>query len=552
MGWEWSVQGRVVGVGALLIGLVGCGETLPRSTQPVGPMVPPTAPVAVAPPSPPPAADPFALPKGPRDEDVAESLPALRLDAWGTAKKTKGLATAPATCAAFASRAAAKPAPETLALALAEKEQARRDALLVALQTKPGENEGRVRALRADLAPIECADAIVDPYLEAPKAIANEDAHVLVGLSLASKLSRTALTPPVMGALREKEKVKEFIKGPLRTWVLDQSVAIERLASGAAGLAGYGRGIAAIEAGIAEMRLVDKIRSSPVPTTWDPELKAIYEAALDEALEPRKQRGRDAALVGMSDFARAGILRDARLVRARTLVSKLYGGRRVDALDALILPPLTAPSGSSPTDVMIANVSTFWVETQPEEVRKSLSVLPRGVTRTLRDQLRKTPSGDAVTDALRPAYARTRLDMGRTYWRRVDFVEAAYAVKDSKSPEDRLVLALALALVRGPNGALEMMRAASQSTLDLTHTEALDALVAENGSVAAMAAYDAAHLRALAPPDGAAAVAHLRDVAARFRKAEALFTDGASKKLAAQRAGDVDAIITELEKSPPR
>jgi hypothetical protein len=80
-------------------------------------------------------ADPFALPPGPRDEDggpTTDATPSLRLEAWDRARKAKGVGAAPATCAAFASRAAAKVAPESLALALAEADVARRDALLVA------------------------------------------------------------------------------------------------------------------------------------------------------------------------------------------------------------------------------------------------------------------------------------------------------------------------------------------------------------------------------------------------------------------------------------
>ncbi|MDB4935837.1 MAG: hypothetical protein JWP87_2809, partial [Labilithrix sp.] len=85
------------------------------------------------------------------------------------------------------------------------------------------------------------------------------------------------------------------------------------------------------------------------------------------------------------------------------------------------------------------------------------------------------------------------------------------------------------------------------AALDLRHTEALEALAAEGGPLAGLAAYDAAHLRALSPPDGADAAAYLKDVAARFRKAEALLSDPTQKKLAAQRAAEVDAIVTSAK-----
>lgn len=433
------------------------------------------------------AADPFALPAGPRDDGlVTPPPPPLKLDAWAKARKVKGVAPPPADCPA--------PPPMTAGMDLASI------------------------ASIADTWRIECVDGIVDPILAKQKDAIAQHGHVLVGLSIAGKLARTASTPPVMGAIKEKEKVKAFIAGPLKTWVVEQAGAIETLASGAAGLQGYGRGIAAVEAGVAELRLVDKIRSSPVPTTWDPELKAVYEASLDEALEPRKRRGRDAALVGMSDFAQAGIAKDERLTRVRTLLSRLYGGRRIDALDGLMVPEGAA-----------------FATTEPHE---ESSAYGRGISQSVRARFRG--ANEPLADA--SAYGRFRFEMGRVYWRRIDFVEAAYALSPSQTPEDRLVLALCLALVHGPNGAGQMMTAPSASALDLDHTEALDALTASNHPLAGMAAFDAAHLRSLSPPDGVAAASYLLDVAARFRKAESLLVAAAQKQRAAERAAEAEAL----------
>jgi hypothetical protein len=493
-------------------------------------------------------ADPFALPAGPRDDDAADASAnaPLDLEPWKKAKSAKGVPAPPPSCAAYANRAPSKE-PGTAVEAFAEKDPAKRDARFVAEAKNPKTNAALSRALRADLAPVECADAIVDPLLAAPpSAESATNVRLLVGFSLAGKLARTASSPPAMGALRDKEKVKAFIGGPLKTWLVEQSTAIEVLSSGAAGLSGYARGVAAIEAGIAELRLVDKMRSAPVPATWDAELKAIYEASLDEALEPRKKRGRDAALVGMSDFARVGLLRDSRLDRARALLSKLYGGRRIDALDALVVPaPPPIPPATTAADAAMGNVPTFWLENADLNHAAHPAFLRRGVTKGLRDRMRKE-GGDAPAE-LRSDYARARFDMGCVYWRRVDFVEAAYAVKASTKPEDRLVLALSLALAQGPNGAAEMMRAPTPAALDLRHTEALDALVGEGGPLAGLAAYDAAHLRALSPPEGADAVPYLKDVAARFRKAEALLGDPVQKKIAAQRAAEIDATISSTK-----
>jgi hypothetical protein len=496
-----------------------------------------------------PPADPWGLPVGPRDDESAElgGAAAVDLEPWKKARTAKGVAAPPASCAPYASRAAAN-AKDTLGIAqaLGEKDPAKRDAQLLAVEKQ---SPAWSRAVRAELAPAPCADAITDPFLQSyvagADAEAAEGARLLIGLSLAAKLARTASAPPAMNAIRDKEKVKAFVTGPLKTWLLEQSTAIELLSSGAAGLTGYARGVAAIEAGIAELRLVDKMRSAPVPATWDPELKAIYEAALDEALEPRKKRGRDAALVGMSDLARAGVLRDGRLDRARALLSKLYGGRRLDALDGLLLPPVAAAAPPATADDLAMASAPRWLQEKAKMWPDDPRMLSRGVSNSLRARFRKLADGTA--DELRSPYARARLDMGRVYWRRVDFVEAAHAAKGSDKPEDRLVLALSLALAMGPNGAAEMMRAPTPTALDLRETQALDLLVAEGGPLAGMAAFDAGHLRALAPLEGAGAAAYLKDVATRFRRAESLLADPAQKKLAAQRATEAEAIATSAK-----
>src|SRR5262249_1396497 len=152
----------------------------------------------------------------------------------------------------------------------------------------------------AMLAPTECADVITDPYLNGTSTVTGVAGHSMIALSLAAKLSRTAEQAPSMKDAPDKESVKRFIQAPLRKWMVDESTAIEALSAAGVELSGMARGIVAIEAGMADLRLVDRIRSAPVPSSWDKELKAVYEAALDEALEPRKARGRDAALVGLS------------------------------------------------------------------------------------------------------------------------------------------------------------------------------------------------------------------------------------------------------------
>ncbi len=466
-------------------------------------------------------ADPFALPPRPAEAELfaladADAKP-VDVTVLQKAAKTKGIAPRPKACAAYETRAASKAGGDPLASA----EPGERDARLVALE---GQHPAAIPALRADLAPLECADAITDKKIPATGSVTGKHASVLVGLSLASKLSRTALAPPTMEDSNDKEKVKAFIKGPLAKWVVEQASAIEALSAAAAGLRGYGRGIAAVAAGVADLRLVDRIRSAPTPKGWDRELKAVYEAALDEALEPRKNRGRDAALVGLSELAQVGVLRDERVKSARALLAKLYGGRRIDALDALLLPEWKAPASPVPA---------YWEVAAPE-----LGLHAEGV------RLRPKCAGAACVDV-----ARGRFEMGRTYWRRADFVEAAYAAKEAGAdPHARLLLALSVTLAKGPNGAKEMMAAASPAALGLDHVEALDAVAAEGGPTAGMAAFDAAHLRALSVPEGDAAPAYLREVASRFKKSAPLLADSNDKKLAEQRADDADSAALAAEK----
>ncbi len=544
-----------VGVGLALT--AACGEAAVQ--QPAAPFSPPAAiPTATpsADPQKPAAADSFALPAGPRDAPMKPGSAPLRLDAWDAAIKAKGVAAAPAECAAYARRAAAKPAPADLVSALATKEHGKTDAMLVALEPKLDESEpGAARALRADLAPGHCADVIVDPYLASHRGIDSRASHVLIGLSLAAKLARTGTGKPSMGAAREKEKVKAFITGPLKVWMVEQSTAIETLASGAAGLTGYGRGIAALEAGIADLRLVEIIRTAPIPPSWDPELKAIYQSSLDEALEPRKTRGRDAALVGLGDLAQTGVLFDVRTLTAHMLLTSLYGGRRISALTDLMVPRPPDPIASTPLQTALVSASPFWVDVLDLGVMEDPDLacaFSRGISQSTRAHFAKAPP-DKIKPELRAAYARARFQMGQVYWRKVDFVEAAYAAKQGSTPEDRLILALSLALAQGPNGAADMMRAPSAFALDLRHTEALDALAAEGGPLAGWAAFDAAHLRSLSPPDGAEAVPYFQEVAARFRKAESLLAEPVRQKVATKRAEEIDAVLAVMAQArlPP-
>lgn len=430
----------------LMLAACGGGAAQPPPATPAG-----TTATQTPTPETPAKSTAWALPDGPRDKDIPPkpAVTTVKLDVWKTATdKLKGIPGPPATCADWVKKGKA----------------AKTDAELLAV---------------ADPAPPECTDAIVDPALAKHGDATDENGHRLIAYSLAGRLARTSLNMPKLAGAPTKVNVLKHVNGPLKTWWVEQTAAIDQLSAAGLKLVPAGRAVVAVEAGMADLRLVDTSRTAPVPAEWekDAELKQAYEQALDQQLEPRKKRGRDASLVGLVDYANLNTPgTEPRVDRDRTLLSKMYGGRRINALDKLIVA-----------------------------------------------------SGNA------------RLEQGRIYWRRVDFVEAAYAVSDKKDDDSRLQLAVALALAKGPNGPQEMMTAPSPSALGLDHTEALDALAAEGGKNAGAAMYDSAYLRSLMVPDDATASAYLADISARAKKASALMTDADQKKKADQLAADSDA-----------
>ncbi|MDB4938014.1 MAG: hypothetical protein JWP87_4986 [Labilithrix sp.] len=498
---------------------------------------PPSEPTALARREP----GPFDLPPGPRDEDpIAPLPPPLSLTEWAAASRASSATPAPASCRSYATRVAAAPGTSDIATALSAVDPHRRDALLVAVgESETDEKRVWLRALRADLAPVECADTIVDPFLGTFAQIETPVSNVLVGLSIAAKTARTAIAPPSMWGLRDNDKVKTFIAGPLRAWFIGETAAIDRYRAIAKTLSSYGQGIALVEIGLADLSVVARVRNAlatTMPRTWTEDLRADYMLMLGDSLEKRRREARVALLGALANFAQVGVLKDARVDRARDALAKAFPERRVDMLDALMLPPRVSVPASTPVEVASQSVSTFWLGFVGADA-DSLEVLVRGVPQPTRAHHRaatwvKNPKLDA-------AYARTRFEMGRTYWRRVDYVEAAYAAYTGDSQDERLLYALSLSLAHAP-AADVMMETKTPAALELSHTEALDVVATENGPRAGMAAFDAATLRSFSPPDGAAAAPYLRDVAARFRKAESLLADPADKRRARERAAELD------------
>lgn len=489
-----------------------------------------------------------------------ESLPLLKppifeLSTMPLPPAAKGVPAAPASCAAYAKRkgagktaaAACKDGPSAhaaLDAALAETDVAQRDALLVDLEACAGLPVGLTRALRAELAPTECGDAIVETLAAAPpKTMSGAVYHALFGQVLAARCARTVRSPPQLAAPHDKKRVLEFTNGPMAAWINEQARAVQETTEVGAKLPYYGKALVAVEAGMADMRFVEAVRAIPVPTEFakDQELRDTYYGNLDRSLDPRKDRGRDAALVGMRELAFVGVLKDERVDRARALLSQLYGGRRIDALDALQVPPLEPAQPATVDERLATKLPTFYAGLVLDP---QLALTPGGL-RALMERGLSVPHRVALKAAgelhpdVRVLYAKARLALGQKYWRRVDIEHAAsllLGVTKPRAPDVDLLLALALGLRGGPEDAAQMMRRAPLTGLGMGNTRALDSAARSLPAAhRAAASFDAALILQVAAPQNAGAE-YWQGVAARFRRAAELAREPAAKAAAEERA----------------
>jgi hypothetical protein len=527
---------------------LGCASA---AAPPVTPGEPPAAAPRATPPTLAPG-DPFALATPVRDERLPMLKDIARVPAKAVlAPPPPGLASAPAICAAFAARRApaackAADARDALDRAVTEADPARRDQLLADLEPCAGLPVGLARALRGEYAPTACGEAIQEPILRAaPAKMEGAVYSALLGQVIASRLARAGLGAPTLAPPYDKARVLAFTKGPLNAWFVEQASAVEQLSQSAAELTFYAQGLAAVEAGNADLRLVDAMRAAPAPKEFqtDPELKTAYYSSLDQVLDPRKDRGRDAVLVGLKQFAIVGALTDKRVLDARVSLSRHYGGRRIDALDALIVPALAAATPSTVDERLAAHLPTFYaglVLDPKVAVTKNVFrfLAEHGVPSTVRAAL---AAASDISPEVRALYARARLASAQLYWRAVDVDQAAALASGfgAARPDDAtLVLAIAIALRGGPDDAADMMRRAPRATPGEADVAALDA-VAKGSANASAALFDAALVREVLTPQGAPAT-HFQDVARRYRDAASALSDAKAKAFAADRAVAAD------------
>ncbi len=390
--------------------------------------------------------------------------------------------------------------------ALAAPDPVSRDAALAAIQTCPSLKKGVALVLRAELGPPECADTMIGATL--PAGLAPELSEALTAFVHAAHLERLVVKAPRLDPPFTKAEFADFSSRVLNDWIVTQAQAVYKIAQQGAKLSGYARGVVAVEAGLADLRFVSVVREVPLPEEMarDDELREAYYSELDMALTPWKDRGRDAALVGLKQFAESGVLVDAKIDRARALLSELYGGRRIDRLDGLILPEL-APADVGEVSLRLAErVPTPWLrwvlpDIDVSDPRVLRALMERGIAAPTRADLASRNLEPAAAKLL----ARALIELGRLYWRSADFGEAEklLSATDAASAGDApLMLGLAQALKGGPSDAADMMLHGPRLPAGVGNVAALDRLSHQGGPLAATAAFDAAYLLQLVPPQG--------------------------------------------------
>jgi hypothetical protein len=257
--------------------------------------------------------------------------------------------------------------------------------------------------------------------------------------------------------------------------------------------------------------------------------------------------------VGLGQLATIGVIRDPRVRQASELLARLYGGRPINALDALLLPPLTPIAPSDDEQQLAARLPTFYAG----QLVPAAAAAQSGMLRALIEKGVALPHRMALAKAQlspeqRAYYARARLELAQNYWRNVDIDELVGLLKDypgERSEQLSLLLALGLALRGGPANAAEMMVKAPLSELGIgKNTAALDAIADGGGALAGIAAYDAAIVRHVAAPQNADA-AYWSDLAKRFRSAKGKLVDVRHKNDAERRAAECEQIAAFIDKS---
>lgn len=453
-----------------------------------------------------------------------------------------------AECRQLAQPVAAEECPAEIASAIEGRLSS--PTKLLAWERCPGVEAGLMRALVAELSPIECADVLVEPAEGAP-APSGEVREVLTGLGVAARLARLAGEPPSLEPPYDKARFLDFLSSRLAPWMVAQAKAIDSLSKQGAGLHGYAMGVVAIQAGLADLRMVELMRKTRLPEEMagDRDVEEVYFAALDQALEPRKTRGRDAALVGLRRFHEVGAIADARLSSAHRLLSLLYNGRRIDRLEQLMLPAIEGADQVAGLGAMPTYYAGKLIPA--EKLKEELDrVYERGLPTTLQQSI-EAPGAKPLPAEKTYIYALGLAHLSQRYFTRADFERAgkvAQGIAKDKTygARAKLLSALGEAMVGAPDDAAKMMLGGFGDWKP--NVKALDTLARGQGEVAAMAAFNAAFLLELTAPQVAEA-SYWQDLAKRYAAAEKRLKGEAATR--AKERADAAKQTAEAIAKPP-
>ena len=153
----------------------------------------------------------------PEEPAATETTSAEEKPAPEAAPAPRELGERPASIAGFApscQEAGALPAQvkcaeplQSLGAALSQNEVSTRDQALAKLESCQRFSPGLIRALRADLGPVSCADALTLPALNAEPELADSQRDLLIALTYAAWLRRSSASAPAAPDDPNKENI---------------------------------------------------------------------------------------------------------------------------------------------------------------------------------------------------------------------------------------------------------------------------------------------------------------------------------------------------------
>jgi hypothetical protein len=506
---EWASLLTTALVAALL-GTACASPAIPVTPAPAAPLPSAapresTTPVPAAPLIP----GPFEIEGELRDEPDSVFLP-LTPAPVALPRAPRLVPPAPATCRPFVERPpGTKPPCDTrpellsaLDAAIVINDVDTRDTALVSLEACGGAPAGLIRALRADLAPVACADAMIEPLLANRRvAMSGEIQHLLVGLAIAARQSRLRGGPPEMKPPFNRAHLRAYIDGTVHEWHRRRSAASDELTKVAQALVGYGRAVALLECGRSELRMWGKAATPAGPVARDDELRNAYWNELQSTtLLPTRWRAIELSTAGLAEYATLGVIADARRDRGSKLLTQQVP-TRMATLAWTVLPPLPPVDTSTVEARLFARLPTFYAEAllpaeSADDLVRLRAMVERGLGKAARARLRRLPlspeAGRLVADA--------KVKLGLLYWRGVDFDQALTAIGEHRDDESLVLMAIALALRAPEDGRMRRLLGDGSASTEV-RLRPLEWLTASEGPAFAIAAYDLAVIAEAAGAD---------------------------------------------------